>query len=110
MEYKSIKKNIAGSFLLGMILSCGTFLSQEVFGQAPDNSDKEIIKKIADNILSNTTFDFFINEKQAAVTNFIDAGFNSDALIKSPYNEWRYFNGVLNIAILRLAENYKENK
>ena len=35
---------------------------------------------------------------------------SGDYIVKSPYNEWRYYNGVLNIAFLKMAETFKDQQ
>lgn len=78
--------------------------------QAFDKSDSALIIKIADGILSKATFDFELPGEKVGIQKMTANNFNNAVIIRSPYNEWAYWNGVLNIAMLRLADTYKENK
>lgn len=85
---KAIYLAFATSLL--MILNIGN-----VPAQAVDKNDSVLIKQIADSILSQTTFDFIVPGEGSIIDNFKTASFNNKALIRSPYNEWKYWNGVL---------------
>lgn len=86
------------------------YFKQKLSAQAFNKSDSALLKKIADSILSKTTFDFELPGESTGINNLTDNNFNNAAIIRSPYNEWKYWNGVLNIAMLRLADRYNEIK
>lgn len=73
-------------------------------------ADKEIILTIADNILQNTTYDFIDNQTGEVQSSVDNENFNENIAIRSPYNTWSYWNGVLNIAMLDLADYFQETR
>jgi unsaturated rhamnogalacturonyl hydrolase len=95
-------------FLLVIILKSSCF---ELKAQtAGTDQDIFIMRKVADNILSNTTYDFIIPDDGTVIKDVNTSNYKESILIRSPYNSWRYWNGVLNIAMLRIAENLNEKK
>jgi rhamnogalacturonyl hydrolase YesR len=71
---------------------------------------KKKLQTIADAILTNATFQF-IDKKNGE--HFVAAELApSDAQLvpESPYTDWRYWNGVLNIAMLKVGELFSEMK
>ncbi len=62
------------------------------------------LRAIADGVLKDATFGFIDAQKNRHYTSPGDAP--SDALLRleSRYNDWRYWNGVLNIAMVKLGE------
>lgn len=71
---------------------------------------KEKLKLVADGILKDATFMFIDKEsgEKFSTTENIPAG--SQLVPESAYNDWRYWNGVLNIAMINLAETIDEQK
>jgi unsaturated rhamnogalacturonyl hydrolase len=74
------------------------------------DSDNLILRKVADKILSNTTYDFIIPDEGTILKTVNSSNFKESILIRSPYNDWRYWNGVLNIAMLQIVESLDEQK
>ncbi len=72
-------------------------------------SDIDIVRMIADNIIEHTSYT--INDENGNIftsTNNIIP--NKIYHITSPYVEWKYWNGVLNIAMLELANVSNDEK
>ena len=70
----------------------------------------EKLKLVADGILKDATF-MFVDKKSGekfSSTENVPSG--SQLIPESAYNEWRYWNGVLNIAMINLAETIDEPK
>jgi unsaturated rhamnogalacturonyl hydrolase len=78
--------------------------------KAQNDQDILIMRKVADNILSNTTYDFIIPETGTVLKIVNSSNYKESIKIRSPFNDWRYWNGVLNIAMLRMGESYNEQK
>jgi unsaturated rhamnogalacturonyl hydrolase len=77
--------------------------------KAQDTSDTLLkLNAVARAVIRSTTFRF-IDEKSGKVYSAA-AGAPADARLKpeSPYNDWRYWNGVLNIAMIKLGEVLNE--
>ena len=72
-------------------------------GEYP-RSTLERVRLIADSVLRGGSFRF-VNEKSGALyMSTAEAPADAQFRPESPYNDWRYWNGVLNIAMVRLAD------
>ncbi len=74
---------------------------------------KEKLTAVANRVLKDATFRFVDNVTGEKINNPTDAPSNMQLIPESGYNDWRYWNGVLNIAMINLAEvlsepSYKE--
>ncbi len=74
----------------------------------PAQDIERVLKNVAGNIIQSTTFDI-INTKTGETFKKsdkipVEAGYK----VKSPYNEWRYWNGVMNIGFLALGEQLND--
>ena len=84
------------------------FLHNQAFAQP--SADERIVKSLAENILLHTSYDF-INKKTGEVFSKINKNnYTPDVEIKSPYTTWHYWNGVLNLAMMDMAEYFDEPK
>jgi len=73
------------------------------------NSDIEAVKKVADNILKNTTYEFkVVDENKLYKT--VNVKEKKGNIRASHYTEWRYWNGVINLAMLQLANTLNDKK
>jgi unsaturated rhamnogalacturonyl hydrolase len=90
--------------ILILIICCPKLYSQSTV------SDKEIILRVADNILKNTSYTLIDikNNKSCFTSDSLPS--NAEVKIGCPYVEWKYWNGVLNIAMLELFKVTTEEK
>ncbi|MBN2534883.1 MAG: glycoside hydrolase family 88 protein [Spirochaetales bacterium] len=76
------------------------------------NEDKSIkentLRLIADAVLKSATFRFIDRESGEPFLSPAKAPGNTQLIPESPYTDWRYWNGVLNIAMMKLGELLKE--
>jgi unsaturated rhamnogalacturonyl hydrolase len=73
---------------------------------AQDIKDSQkILGIMADAVLQNATFEFVDQQSGRHFTSAQEAPPGSQLRPESPYNDWRYWNGVLNLAMIRLAES-----
>ncbi len=79
------------------------------FSQTSSNSII-ILKTIADKILSEQSYSFVDTETGKRYTNLERVKSFEEINLVSQYANWRYENGVLNIAMLRLSELLKDNR
>ncbi len=94
-------------FLLGIVIAY--FAISVRFLPAAEKVDSEkAIRKIADNVLKDANFNFIDQESGKRYSSTADAPPGARLVPESRYNDWRYWNGVLNIAMLRLGEVLKE--
>lgn len=68
----------------------------------PNNEVK--LRMVADAVLKDATFQFIDPKSGKHYASFQDVPAGAQLRPESPYNDWRYWNGVLNIAMSRLGE------
>jgi unsaturated rhamnogalacturonyl hydrolase len=95
--------------LLISVLSILCFCS----GSKPDGGfDRSLttkkIRLVADSILANATFSF-VDRKTNVRYLSTDVPESIQLVTESPYNDWRYWNGVLNLAMLKVGEVLDDN-
>lgn len=64
---------------------------------------KQKLEVVADNVLKDATFQFVNEQNGQLYDTLVQAPQNAALRIKSRYNDWRYWNGVLNIALIKLG-------
>ena len=62
-----------------------------------------VVRSIADRVLAGATFQVIDSASGRTFASPADAPAGAHLRLASPYNDWRYWNGVLNIALLRLS-------
>jgi unsaturated rhamnogalacturonyl hydrolase len=67
-------------------------------------TDSLLIVSIADKILKQSTFDFSDRNKTTVIAKLDQSTNYNDVFIRNPYNEWRYWNGVLHLAMIDLGK------
>jgi unsaturated rhamnogalacturonyl hydrolase len=70
----------------------------------------EITRKVADNILHNTSFRFIDKKSGDTFTSTKNIPAGRSVSVESDANEWYYMNGVINIAMLKLAKLTNDKK
>jgi len=72
--------------------------------QAQHSSEVESkVRLIADSILAKTTFSFHDIHNGDFYNSLNNVPDSAQLVLDSPYNDWRYWNGVLNIAMMELS-------
>ncbi len=74
----------------------------------PAGNDESIIRSIADRIVQNTTWDFIDRSNGEILKKITEDNYSPSVQIRSPYNTWNYWNGVLNIAMIDFAAFFNE--
>jgi unsaturated rhamnogalacturonyl hydrolase len=69
---------------------------------------KEKLLSVADAVLKNASFQF-IDQNGKSYKSTIETPKGAQLHLESPYNDWRYWNGVLNIAMIRLGDVLKDS-
>lgn len=85
------------------------FMSLATYSQATQSADK-IAVAIADRIISETPYTFVDTKTEQTYTSLKNVPFSMDIKVQNEYNDWHYTNGVLNIALLELADKMKTKK
>jgi len=85
-------------------------LSAQTVPQTPSQNIERTLRNVAGNIIQHTTFRI-VNSKTGETFEDsnripVEAGYK----VESPYNEWRYWNGVMNIGFLTLGEQLNDQQ
>jgi len=96
---------------LNKVISCSLiFLSVSTIYAQNKMTAEEATRKIADRIVSSTTY-LFENKKTGETYKTVkDIPLSKDVQVSSKYNNWHYTNGVTDIAMLELADKLKDKK
>ena len=68
-----------------------------------DSATERVLRAVADGVLKDATFDFVDSATGRRYAAPESASAGARLRITSPYNDWRYWNGVLNLAMVRLS-------
>ncbi len=85
-----------------IFLSCG----YAVIAQGAE----AITRKIADGIISSTSFKFINKENGQSFSSTKNIPYSASVVLDGTYNEWYYMNGVINIAMMQLAKATGDKK
>lgn len=92
-----------------LIVAFALFTTLAAYSQATQSADKIAIA-IANRIMSETPYTFVNTKTEQTYTNLKNVPFSMDIKVQNEYNDWHYTNGVLNIALLELADKTKSKK
>ena len=89
--------------LLIFLLISSTVMAQK-------NDPEEVIRRVADNVIRNTSFQFVNSAtgEKFASTKGRDTSFNVKA--ESRYNKWAYVNGVLTVGMIEMSKVLNDSK
>jgi unsaturated rhamnogalacturonyl hydrolase len=100
---KKQSMNINCVFTVVFLLLSGIHASPATALQDTSES-RDKVCSVAKAVLRDATFRFVDRQSGRGFRSTNEAPPNSQLLLESPYNDWRYWNGVLNIAMIRLGE------
>ncbi len=92
-----------------LLIFCLIFLISVCKSQNPD-SDEVVIKKVADYIIDHTEYSFIGVQNNQIYNSTNEIPENVEVRFKSPFEEWHYTNGVLNMAMINLSNFFDEDK
>ncbi len=78
-------------------------------GITKDENEK-VLRSVTNNIIRNTTYDFVDAETNEVIKAIDEKNYKPSIRIRSPYNTWNYWNGVLNIAMLDMAAFFGDDR
>jgi len=87
-----------------------TFIMTNTFGQNTRSKDVDVLRGIADKILANSEFSFTDQNTGERYESVKGLPLSPDLKVTSEYNEWKYQNGVLNLALIKLSELTSDQK
>lgn len=76
----------------------------------PQNKTAEQVKKIADLILSENINGIRVAKSGEIIEDLLTLPSEGKLAVASPYRNWYYWNGVLNIAMLEMYKQFKDEK
>ena len=92
-------------FIFSCLLSFMRFLDAGVTSIAQETrTTQSVLRLIADTIVQTTHFQFRDQQTGMPYRSPVDAPDSAKLQTDSPYGDWRYWNGVVNIALLKLGE------
>ncbi|NHA02316.1 glycoside hydrolase family 88 protein [Mucilaginibacter sp. HC2] len=91
-------------FLYLLLVLCST----TVLGQT--SNTEEIIRKVADNVIQNTSFKFINTNTKEKYDSTKGMASSPDVKADSKYNKWMYVNGVLTIGMIQTADVLGDKK
>lgn len=94
----------------GLLISLLTLEINTVYAQSKVDQEINIIRKVAEYIMSNSSYDFIIPTDGKVLGAVNSANYDKSVLIRSPFLSWNYWNGVTNIAMLKLSDNLNDQK
>lgn len=90
------------SILLLAYAGLSSCLLQATAQEAPDMKDK--LRAVADGVLKDATFQFVDQKSGRRFKSPQEAASDAQLRLESRYTDWRYCNGVLNVAMIRVGE------
>ncbi|MCH7409352.1 glycoside hydrolase family 88 protein [Belliella sp. DSM 111904] len=103
---KHINFRIKSIFGLLLIILQTNFLQAH---QEDKETDLEVVRKVADYILSKTKLGF-VDADGKSITSFENISEDKELSFASKYGEWHYTNGVINLAMIHLAAQTGDEK
>lgn len=83
--------------------------TKETEGFPPDRDQiKELTLNMANRIVNETSFQFIDTATGKEYTESKDLPVNEQIRLKSGYNDWKYWNGVIHLAFLRLTDVFDD--
>jgi unsaturated rhamnogalacturonyl hydrolase len=95
------------SIIISVLLSGFFSLSLPVLAQ-DEQKTKTMLRIVVDAVLKDATFQFVDKNSGQHFTSLKKTPTDAQLRLESPFTDWRYWNGVLNIAMIRLSEILQE--
>jgi unsaturated rhamnogalacturonyl hydrolase len=95
-------------FAVLILLCLVTLPASESSAQSATETERTL-RAVASGIVNDSVFSFVDQKTGGHFKSAADAPRDAQLRLASPYADWRYWNGVLNIALIRLGEVLNEN-
>ena len=76
----------------------------------PKQDMERVLRNVAGNIIQHSTFKIVNSKTGETFTDSKKLPVEASYRVESPYNEWRYWNGVMNIGFLTLGKQLNEQQ
>jgi unsaturated rhamnogalacturonyl hydrolase len=90
-------------------LLAALFCYAVTFAQKPDSTEM-IVRKVADNVINNTSFQFINSKTGEKFASTQGKDTSASVRAESKFNKWAYVNGVLTVGMLRVSNVLKDAK
>jgi rhamnogalacturonyl hydrolase YesR len=104
---KSLKRTTHSFCGLLLVLAPLSLSAAITFQDTSETINK--VRVVANAVLRDATFRFVDRQSGRAYKSAKEGPIDAAFQLESPYTDWRYWNGVLNIALMRLGETLREN-
>ncbi len=91
------------------IILASIFFSSAAFGQTGPIAE-DVIRKVADNIIQTTTFQFVNSKTNEKFTSTKGKDTSVNVKAESKFNKWQYVNGVLTVGMIRASSILNDPK
>lgn len=98
-----VMKKILVYILLAIFIAPATFAQKKKVEKGRE-ATKQLLEKIADRILSETTYQFIDTETNKTYKSTKGLPLKTSVKVESRYNKWHYTNGVLHFAMNELGD------
>ncbi|MBC7000238.1 glycoside hydrolase family 88 protein [Cytophaga sp. FL35] len=103
-------KNATNLFFI-MVICLISFTTQGQKSHPDPVQDIErVLRNVAGNIVQNTSFTIVDKETGKTFKDSKKLPLKAGYVVESPYNEWKYWNGVLNIGFMAMGEELKDDQ
>jgi rhamnogalacturonyl hydrolase YesR len=85
-------------------------LSLSAFSQTEPKEIMSAVRKVADNVIKNTTYLYFDKSTGKLISDLQSYGYNKNVVPQNGFNDWKYWNGVIHIGFNALGEATNEAK
>lgn len=96
------------SYFLSLLSSFVILAPSAAKAQETQKTEKEL-RTVADAVLTTATFRFIDKKTDKEFASAKEVPADAQLQIESPYHDWRYWNGVLNIAMLGAGEALRDS-
>ena len=84
------------------------FASSPALAQSPLNTEQEL-RTVADAVIKSSNFRFVDTKSGHVYVSTKEIPANAEVKLESGYNDWRYWNGVLNLALIECGEALRDS-
>ena len=74
----------------------------------PSQNIERVLRNVAENIMQNSTFQIVNTKTSETFKESLNLPIEAGYRVQSPQNEWRYWNGVMNIGFIALGEQLND--
>lgn len=95
---------------LALAINACTVRNKSAISKETRDSVKSVTLKIAENIINNTSFRIIDTSTKELFETTAGLRLSPEIKIESPYNQWQYWNGVVNIGMIYSGKIFNEQK